>query len=171
METALLFRKRKEAYVADPADPDQEHFYSIIGRKFGELEMSVKREEVVFEERGESVMVDVRLNDKVDTKMAVDTGATLTVISEEVARSLDIDVDAIKQDVKLTLADGSEMSAKFFVLDSISVGDVEIENVEIAIAKVDLMGRADGLLGMSFLKHFSFSMDSENQKLIFSSFE
>ncbi len=115
------------------------------------------------------IIVDAILNKDVKATLLLDTGASLVVLSNSVAKKLGIEarVDD-KANVELILADGRKMGAKYAVLKNISVQGVEAEDVPVAFMSEDMEGAAykDGLLGMSFLNRFNFKVDQKNNKLI-----
>ncbi len=120
----------------------------------------------IADDRGQ-IVVAALLNKKINVTLILDTGASLVVIKDSVAKQLGIDSGSLKQDIKLRLADGRESAAKHAVLSSISVQGVEATNVDVAILSSDVQDPAlkDGLLGMTYLKNFSFKIDQRNKKL------
>jgi clan AA aspartic protease (TIGR02281 family) len=118
------------------------------------------------DDRGQLV-VEAILNKKVKAALILDTGATLVVIKENIAKQLGIDPAVLKDEMKLKLADGRESVVKHTVLESISVQGVEAQNVDVAVLSADVQDIAlkDGLLGMTYLKNFSFKIDQKNKKL------
>jgi len=125
----------------------------------------------MIDDRGQIVVNAVlnNLNKKVNVVLILDTGASLVVIKERVAEQLGIDTASLKKEIKLKLADGRESSVKHTVLSSVSVQGVEAFNVDAAILPSDVQDAnlKDGLLGMTYLKNFSFKIDHKNKKLIF----
>jgi clan AA aspartic protease (TIGR02281 family) len=112
------------------------------------------------------------LNKKVKVNLILDTGASILALTGKVATSLGVDT-AIKPDkpaelIEVILADGSKVKARKIFLESVSVQGSEVTNVEAAILpdQASSLIAQDGLLGMSFLKHFSFKIDQKNDKLI-----
>ena len=115
------------------------------------------------------VVVTATLNKKVKANLILDTGASLILLSDKIADSLGIDADAKNTNpVELILADGRKTEARMVTLESVSVEDSEVENIEAAIlpAKESATLPYDGLMGMSFLKRFNFKIDQKNDKLI-----
>lgn len=114
------------------------------------------------------VTVDAVLNGKVTAKLLLDTGATLMVLSNNVAENLKIDTKKLTKVIELELADGRKINTKFTTLDSVSVQGVTAKDVDAAILPegADKLNVKDGVLGMSFLKRFSFKVDYKNNKLI-----
>jgi clan AA aspartic protease (TIGR02281 family) len=125
----------------------------------------------IVDEHGQ-ISVETLLNRKVKATLILDTGASLLVIKQSVAKQLGLDAAAIKEDMKLKLADGRESIAKHAVLASVSVQGVEAQNVDVAILAADVQDPylKDGLLGMTYLKNFSFKIDQKNKKLILEKF-
>ena len=78
----------------------------------------------------------------------VDTGASAVVLNWRDAKRLRLDLDALTYDNRVTTAGGQVMAASI-VIDSISIGNVEIEDINALVLQEDLL--EDSLLGMSFL--------------------
>jgi len=70
----------------------------------------------------------------------------------------------------VTLADGSRVTAKPVMLDSMQVGDARVEQVPAMVLPNSPAPGMDGLLGMSFLQEFSIHFDAANQRLILQRF-
>jgi len=166
-----LFEKRYQELAADDINSQQESFYESLKEKIDVLQEDISYQEVNFTKRREGIVVSTVLNESVTVAMLVDTGASLTVISEDALEGLGINALDLKQNVELIVADGNRVSAKFILLDSVKIGDKEAKNVGAAVMRGKPSEGVDGLLGMSFLSNFSFSIDTERQKLIFSSVE
>lgn len=122
--------------------------------------------QVEFSQDSNSITLPVTLNRKVEATLVLDTGASIIMLSRNVAEKLGLDVDKLKPDAKVKLADGREVDAKRIVLENVKVQDVDADNVDATILLGDTGGPADGLLGMSFLKRFNFKIDHRQQKLI-----
>lgn len=118
------------------------------------------------------IIVTALLNNKVNATFILDTGASLVVIKDSIARELGINVSSLKREVKLKVADGRESTAKYTVLSSVNVQGVEALNVDAAILNNDVQdpGLKDGLLGMAFLKNFNFKIDQRNKSLTLEKF-
>jgi len=166
-----MFEEKYRKLVKRDITAERENFYASLRKNMDELERDIERREIRFTERGGGVIVTVTLNNKTDANMIVDTGASLTTISEQVVARLGIDPANLEQEIQLVLADGSNASAHFLLLNSVKVGDVEARGVGAAVIRKRPAPGVDGLLGMSFLSNFSFVVDTENQRIIFRSFE
>lgn len=119
------------------------------------------------------IIVTALLNNKVNATFILDTGASLVIIKDSIARQLGINISALKREVKLKVADGRESTAKYTVLSSVNVQGVEALNVDAAILSSDVQdpGLKDGLLGMAFLKNFNFKIDQRNKSLTLEKFK
>ena len=127
----------------------------------GELTITqapVKRE-------GDSTIVTVRINDRAQGQFILDTGAALVTLSAAFAQKLKIDL-AEEPTIPLVLADGRRVTATRVVLDKVSLGDAVAHDVVAAVLPVSSHRDIDGLLGMSFLKHFVVGLDGKSGKLV-----
>ena len=124
--------------------------------------------EIEFSQDSPSIVLDVRLNRKLDAKFVLDTGATMTVVSKVIAKKLGYEFDKDKSDIKLQVADGRQIEAKKIVLNSIIIQGVEANDIESCVILDDKLNAAfgDGLLGMSFLKKFNIKVDHKTKKVI-----
>jgi len=109
------------------------------------------------------ITVTAVLNDKVNTRLLVDTGANTVVIPMSVARELAEITAKRSQKVPARLADGSLREGSRILLSSVAVGGARAENVQ-AVAME--MPHGGGLLGMSFLSRFHVRVDSKKNVLI-----
>jgi len=90
--------------------------------------------------------------------MALDTGATYTMIPWEIAEILGYNPGASKERVPLITASGVER-APVIILKSISVLGKDADNVQVVVHDLPEKSYVDGLLGLSFLKKFKLSID------------
>ncbi|MFA5117649.1 MAG: retropepsin-like aspartic protease [Candidatus Omnitrophota bacterium] len=126
----------------------------------------------VFQGNGGQLVVKALLNNKVQASLILDTGASLVMLSRSIALQLGLEIDqkaVNKNDILETIvADGRKIQARHFVVESISVQGMSARNVDVAVLMDSTMesNLKDGLLGMSFLKNFSFKIDAANKKLI-----
>ena len=118
--------------------------------------------------RGNQVFVPVRLSYRdtmVDAWLLLDTGATITVISNSLADRLGIKKDSTES-LLTRVADGREVNTPRTQVDSLAVGPKLKLNTEVVI--MTSVGPAmdfDGLLGMNFLGEFSYHLDVNNQMI------
>ena len=91
-------------------------------------------------------------------KMAVDTGATYTMIPWEIAEALGYRPDISTQRVTLITASGVER-APLIKIDSLRVFDKEIRDTEVICHDLPQKSYVDGLLGLSSLKELKIKID------------
>jgi clan AA aspartic protease (TIGR02281 family) len=112
---------------------------------------------------GASVIVPVTLNRRLKAFLALDTGATTTMISHRLANNLGLKTDGTR--VVATTVNG-QVSIPLVRLGSIKVGEAEVYNLSVTVHDLSRTARVDGLLGLDFLKRFHVSIDSRNQFLV-----
>jgi clan AA aspartic protease (TIGR02281 family) len=112
--------------------------------------------------RHETLLAEVVLNRQIKRLFVVDTGASFTLISRQVARELGIRIDETTPFIQgASVSD--IISMPLVTLDSIRVGGAEVENVETVVYNMPGEG---GLLGNSFLNKFKVTIDAAQEKLI-----
>ncbi len=115
--------------------------------------------------RGNQAVVPVRISYRdrtVEAWLLLDTGATVTVISKQLADRLGIGSDSGERRLS-QLADGRVIETSRLRVDYLAVGPKMKYNAEVAV--VPSNGPAlgfDGLLGMNFLGDFRYHVDVGN---------
>lgn len=142
-----------------------------VQEKAKEAELKREREpkQVNMDKQSGHIVVSAMLNNKVKANLLLDTGASLMIISNKVAKDLGIKADTKNvNSIEMILADGRRTEARLVTLESVSVEGSEVKNIEAAILPENESATIieDGLLGMSFLKKFNFKIDQKNDKLI-----
>ncbi|MDI6707954.1 MAG: retropepsin-like aspartic protease [Candidatus Thermoplasmatota archaeon] len=86
-------------------------------------------------------------------EMAFDTGATYIMVPWYVAEKLGYDPAVSRERVPLMTASTMEV-APLINVESVKVLGLEVNNAKVAVHDLPPKSRVDGLLGLSFLKHF-----------------
>ncbi len=106
-------------------------------------------------------MTEVVLNGRAKHYFIVDTGASFTLISRQIANELGIPINDQTPFIRVTSV-SDVILTPLVTLRSLQVGKAEVENVE---ALVYTMPTYQGLLGNSFLNKFKVVIDSLNGKM------
>ncbi len=105
------------------------------------------------------VFVELKTGEKsITVKMALDTGATYTIIPWEVAEILELKPELSKEKTEMITASGVE-SAPLVTIESISAAGSHVKNMEAIVHDLPSKGYVDGLLGLSFLKNFNVKIN------------
>jgi clan AA aspartic protease (TIGR02281 family) len=110
----------------------------------------------------ELLLAEVILNGRLKQYFIVDTGASFTLINRPTARELGITIDENTPFIPIFTA-SSLIFTPLVTLQSIRVGEAEVENVDVLIH--DMPSDSAGLLGNSFLNKFRVTLDSANGKM------
>lgn len=110
---------------------------------------------------GGSLVVQAQLNGTKDVQLILDTGATMTVLSYDVAIELGI-LSGSDNSINTVNTAGGQVQVNMARLEEIRVGSATAKNVAVAIHDLpDGLSQVSGLLGMSFLSRFLITLDSD----------
>lgn len=129
------------------------------------IDDELKRREAVIipiREGARSIRAPVVVNGGSRFEFLVDTGASLTAISQDMARELGYRIGPQLRWIRVRTANGV-VEAPIVVLESLSIQGFTVENVE-AIA-LPRHGSKAGLLGLNFLNHFKYTVDANRGEL------
>ncbi len=136
------------------------------GRKRSEFSKNVT---VPVKAYGGALVVTVKLNDQREAELILDTGATMTVLSTDVALDLGLMASTETQLTTVNTA-GGPVQVNVSRLASLQTGAALAENVDVVIHDLpDGPAGIDGLLGMSFLNNFLVTLDTDKEQLHLSS--
>ena len=129
------------------------------------VSMDGKRVIVPLERDGKSFFVRLKLNNKASGRFMLDTGASAMQVSRAMAQKLKLKTHQ-GQTVPVVLAGGSYVHGHVVDISEVAIGPAKVHNVKAIVLDQDNMGATDGLLGMSFLENFIFSIDTQKGQLI-----
>ncbi len=112
---------------------------------------------------GNAMLVDVVLDGFLKSRLLVDTGATLTVISTATARKLGLNLEEAAV-IPLQSVSGLFL-APLTKVKSMTVGNAIVRDVEVVVHDI-ASGGGTGLLGMSFMDNFQVTVNAAEETLI-----
>jgi clan AA aspartic protease (TIGR02281 family) len=95
----------------------------------------------------------------------IDTGATYTSISQELAEKLGIDLSHCET-VRITTANG-RIDVPKVTIETLNVNGLEAHQVEATVIPVRHGSSFSGLIGLSFIRQFVLTIDPQGGQLIF----
>lgn len=110
---------------------------------------------------GNQVIVPVTITFRgrsITARLLLDTGATITTISEAVAAQLGVGAADV-QSGNTTVADGRIIGSHIFKADSLAVASHSLPNADTSILPGSGGKGHDGLLGMNYLKNFRYHVN------------
>jgi len=124
-----------------------------------------RRVEVPVDGRGRHLIVDASINQRVSGRFMVDTGATHCVISKQMANDVSLSGRKDGEKIRVQTANGV-VEATMGEARRIDIGDAVARDVPVAVMDRDPVPGLDGLIGLSFLQRFKYSVDSERGVLL-----
>jgi clan AA aspartic protease (TIGR02281 family) len=164
------FDARYDQHRKTGGSKQEDVFFAEMAKRVNAYSTEIRETDVPYETDGRHAIVTARINNRVDARLLLDTGATMVQISEALARKLNLQLPD-EPKLKVMLADGREAEVKPVIFDSVQVADARAERVGGIVSASELAGGIDGLLGMSFLQEFDLRLDGASQKLILKRFD
>jgi clan AA aspartic protease (TIGR02281 family) len=112
---------------------------------------------------GNAMLVDVVLDGFLKSRLLVDTGATLTVISTATARQLGLNLSDAAV-IPLQSVSGLFL-APLTKVKSMTVGEATVRDVEVVVHDI-ASGGGTGLLGMSFMDNYQVTVNASEETMI-----
>ncbi|MDX1810957.1 MAG: TIGR02281 family clan AA aspartic protease, partial [Gammaproteobacteria bacterium] len=119
---------------------------------------------IELEKFGENYFISAIINHEEPVKLLIDTGASMTVISPELAYSLGLMDSEPDRFLDFQTANG-KIRAAVVTLENLSVGNYSVGNLAVGVLPFPGNTRIQGLLGMNFLKNYKFYIDQQKQTL------
>ena len=154
---------RHQRDLASVATGTRDAGFNVVARQTSPTatRTSSMRHVVSLERAGLQMQVLALLNDSVETRFVVDTGAMMNSIPRSVVEELGIRIDARTPRVEVRGISAEPLIAPVVTLRNLRLGDAMLEQVEMVV----LDSLETGLLGMSFFKHFRVQTDPVRQTL------
>ncbi len=106
---------------------------------------------------GKHLIVEGTLNGTISGPMLIDTGASYCVLTPGTARRLNLQVGASKRSVPVATANG-RVDAHLVEIDAMEIRGARLANVD-AVVMDAVEPPLIGIVGLSFLTQFRFSVD------------
>ena len=102
--------------------------------------------------------------------LALDTGASTTVIRENALRDIGYAPELLREFVSFGDASQSHLVPKV-TLKSLSLADAKVENIEVLCYTIPEEHGIHGVIGLNFLHHFNIGLDFEQGMLTLERFK
>lgn len=168
-EFELLVERARERCRSTGMSDRQRYFFNRLANLVQDFDGELVETSVETRSMGGSTVVSVLINDRAEGRFIVDTGAGHVTLSERFAGRAGIDLSDAAQ-TEARLADGQRVKARSLMLDAVQVGEARAENVAATILPSAVSDDIDGLLGMSFLRHFVVRLDGSSGRLVLRQF-
>lgn len=151
----------EQEVAAEPAEVESAETAEEVSTETTEEVESIVR----FSTTNGHMVVPVLLNESRNTSLLFDTGASITVLSTELAQSLGL-VAAAGKTIRLKTV-AADVTAKVATLDSITVGGLSRSDFPVAVVdfNLDTSGRFEGILGMDFLGNYTIRIDNQASRI------
>ena len=114
------------------------------------------------------LFIDIKISylgkSKLIKNVVIDTGASHTIISPDIVSSIGISASPLDKFITMD-GIGGEHYAYRKKIDSISIGEIELKDIEIDFGVIDENGNINGLIGLDVLLELGVSIDLKNVKL------
>nr|WP_269783420.1 retropepsin-like aspartic protease [Marinibactrum halimedae] len=129
-------------------------------------EQALGERAVPLQQQGDHYVVGAVFDDGQRVNLILDTGASLSVISESSFNSLSGTlVTKFIRTVEMNTA-GGVVSAPVYEVEAFAVDEYAVKNMQFAVMSLENMASSDGLLGMNYLREFAFRIDQKNKHLV-----
>ena len=112
------------------------------------------------------ILVPVILNRTKAFRFIVDTGAQRIIISHDVADTLGLDIAHPLRFEAIVTAERQTPPAPVVRLDSVQLGGIRVRDLEASVFDLPPTLRADGLLGLNFLRRFRVIFEFDRSNLV-----
>ncbi|MBE0456667.1 TIGR02281 family clan AA aspartic protease [Pseudoalteromonas sp. KG3] len=117
-------------------------------------------DKIPLEKRGAHYLIDITINNDVNTQLMIDTGASFTVLPKQLLESLYPQPKYINN-MSVNTANG-QVNAEHYRVDTIKIGQQILHDFDILVINNH---SGYGLLGMNFLQHFKFNINQLDNQL------
>lgn len=123
-------------------------------------------ETVALQQRGVHYLIDLTVGRQDNIELLVDTGASITTLTQASFYSLSSYSDAAEQEKRIFHTANGSVQGTVYLVPELTIGPYLLENTKIAVLDFEMEEGIDGLLGMNVLGQFNFQIDQENKSLV-----
>jgi len=116
---------------------------------------------------GDLWYVQVMFNGEHAKEISIDTGSSAIALPFAMAKEMGIEPRSNDPAIFMQLADGRIIEGRKIIVDKVRVGRFTVEGVECVVFPPHCT-KAEPLLGMSYLQHFNYKIDTKRSKLVMS---
>ena len=124
-----------------------------------------RKSAVPIERVGRILVIEATINQRVTGRFLLDTGASFCVVSKEVAAEAGLSGRKDGPKAKMNTAAGVAVEATLGEARRIDVGSAVARDVQVAVVERDPVPGLQGIIGLSFLQNFKYSVDSDGGEL------
>lgn len=168
-DMALAFRADYAEQAKRSASESGARFLARLAKRLEAFESEFSAEDIKAEQEPGGLVVTAVINGRTHGRFIVDTGAGMVTLTEAFADKLGLDWRRAPAG-RATLADGQVVEARYLTLASVQVGGMRVADVQAAVLPSTAQQNVDGLLGMSFLRHFHVSLDGRTGRIVLREF-
>jgi predicted aspartyl protease len=115
---------------------------------------------------GHILVVPVTLNERLETRLVLDTGATKTILSPMLIGRLGLRVPEDAIQVQVSGISGEPITVSLVRIEALALGGPAVEGLYVGVHAVPLLPRGvEGLLGADVLHHYRVDVDRAAQRL------
>lgn len=120
----------------------------------------INKTKIKFDKNQSVIILQVVLKGRLiaTARMALDTGASYTMIPWKIAKALGLNPEKSRNTTQIITASGIEISP-IVKINSMVLGRAEIKNIEAVVHDLPASSYVDGLLGLNFLNNFKLVLD------------
>ena len=100
-------------------------------------------------------------------EMALDTGATYTMVSPDTIHYLGLDPHPTGNRIEIVSASGVEY-VPLVKIQTVTAFGMNVKDLHVVVHTLPPESSVDGLLGLDFMKYFNIQLDFLNKSIIFS---
>ncbi len=121
---------------------------------------------IKLQQRGNQYVVGLTVGQQDNVNLLIDTGASMTTLSQASFYALNSNGEAVIQDRRVFRTANGIVQGTVYSMPEITLGPYLLKNTQIAVLDFAMADNLDGLLGMNVLGQFRFQIDQENKNLI-----